>query len=331
MKKIIFIILIVSFGLFLIQNSRAQLILPTTLSLKTVPVTPLPNSTAVATAILSGSDTTNAAYTWSLNNVRQSDSSGTDKNTFSFPTGKLGSIYTVSVSVTTSIGENLRDSVSFTVSDADLTWSAQNQAPADYEGKILPSDGTKMIVSALPIIFSPGTKTQLNPNNLNYRWFLNNIFDSSGSGLGKSTYKYTAGANGDNLKVLISNAQNTAMVEKPVVIPTVAPKVLVFLADSAGSITYRSAIATLVTNLGQKLTFKAVPYFFNLLPSQLNWSWFVNDKKIEGAPQNPWLATFTIPANLVAGATFRIIAGVDNPFFTLENASVSINITAQSQ
>ena len=328
-KTLLVLIIIILTATVPAKPVDSQLILPSILSLKITPTTPLPNSAAVATAWLSGSDTSGVNFIWFLNNVRQSDSSGVDKNTLSFQTGKLGSVYTVTVSVTTIIGENLRDSISFTVSDVDLTWSAQNQAPANYEGKLLPSEGTKIIVSALPIIFSPGTKTQLNPNNLNYRWFLNDIFNSSASGLGKSVFKYSAGANSDNLKIQISNTQNTLMVEKSATIPVVAPKVLVFLADSAGNISYRSAITAFVSNLGQKLTLKAVPYFFNLLPAQLNWSWFVNDKKMAETPRNPLVGSLEIPKDIVTPSNFQITITAFNPYFNAENAQNLININVK--
>ena len=328
-KELVKLILSILVTMILVKVAAAQLVLPTTLALKVNPTTPLPNSAAVATAWLSGSDTSGANFIWFLNNVRQSDSSGVDKNTLSFQTEKLGSVNTITVSVTTTIGENLRDSISFTVSDADLTWSAQNQAPTDYEGKLLPSEGTKMTVSVLPIVLSPGTKTQLNPNNLNYRWFLNNIFNSSASGLGKSVYKYSAGTNGDNLKVQISNTQNTVMVEKSVAIPVVAPKVLIFLADNAGNIIYRSAITAFVSNLGQKLTLKAVPYFFNLLPAQLTWSWFVNDKKMAETPRNPLVGSLEIPKDIVTPSNFQITITAMNPYFNAENAQNLININVK--
>lgn len=105
MRKLIIIFTLAIIGVVLSREASAQLVLPTNLSLKTVPVTPTPNSTVTASASLTGSDIAGANYTWFLNNVRQSDSSGVDKNTFSFQVGKLGSVYTVSISVTTSIEE----------------------------------------------------------------------------------------------------------------------------------------------------------------------------------------------------------------------------------
>ncbi len=329
MKKVFIKLTLASLvAIIVIKIAAAQLVLPTSLALKINPATPAPNSTAVATALLSGSDTSGASFTWFLNNVRQSDNSGTDKNTFSLPTGGLGAVYTVSVTISTTSGESLRDSISFTVSDADLTWSAQNEAPADYEGRVLPSEGSKIVASVLPIIFSPGTKTQLNPNNLNYGWFLNNIFDSKNSGLGKTTYKFQLN-NPATLKVRITNTKNTIALEKSVNLFTVPPQVLVFLADQNGRIVYKNALSNITGAPGQKLNFLARPYFFNLPPLQLNWSWFVNDKKIAGAPQNPLAASLEIPKEILTPANFQITATVLNPYFNAENAQNLININVR--
>lgn len=324
LKNFFLIITIFSTVLILGDPVTAQLILPTNLFLKTIPVTPTPNSTVTASALLTGSDIAGANYTWFLNNVRQSDS-GVGKNTFSFPTGNLGAVYTVSVTVGTALGESLRDSISFTVSDADLTWNSLNEAPADYEGKVLPSKGSRVIASVLPIIFSPGTKTQLNPNNLSYSWFLDNIFDSKNSGPGKTTYKFQLN-NPTALKVRAANAQNTIALEKSVNLPVVSPEVFIFLADQNDGIIYKNAVNTLGVALGQKLNFSARPYFFNLIPLRLDWSWFVNSEKVNGAPQKPWQASLAVPSELATPTSINVTAQAFNPYQNGETGSKNINI-----
>lgn len=323
-KLIFFILITITF----VKIAAAQLVLPTNLTLKIIPTTPLPNSTAVLTALLSGSNISGANFTWFLNNVRQSDSSGADKNTFSFPVGNLGSTYNVSVSVITPNKENLKDSISFTASDADITWNALNEAPADYEGKILPSAESKIIASVLPIIFSPGAKTQLNPNNFNYSWFLNDIFDSKNSGPGKIAYKFQLN-NSATLKVRISNSQNTITLEKSINLPVVSPQILVFLADQSGRTIYKNDVKILTAAPGQKLNFLARPFFFNLPSSQLNWSWFVNDKKVGGAPQNPLAGSLEIPKGIATPTNFQITVTALNTYFNAENAQNLININVR--
>ncbi|MDP3004515.1 MAG: hypothetical protein Q8N43_03405, partial [Candidatus Azambacteria bacterium] len=170
-------------------NQLPNLNMTPTLSLTSDPLTPLPNSIITVTAdLFTMGDDNNSNYTWFLNNVKQKEASGLNKNIFAFQVGDLGAVYKVSVSISTPSGDNLSNSISLTVSDFDLTWGASSQAPASYRGKLLPTQNSIIGVSALPFIYRPGAKTLINSKNLIFNWRVDDKFSAGNSGIGKSDF-----------------------------------------------------------------------------------------------------------------------------------------------
>src|SRR3989344_2689738 len=141
-------------------NQLPNLNMKPILTMTAEPTTPSPNSILNIAANLSGiTSVNNSDFTWFVNDIKQKDSSGLNKNTFLLRTGNIGAVYKITVNIATPGGDSLSDSMLFTVSDFDLTWSASSQAPASYKGKILPTKNSAVKIMALPMVYRPGTKT----------------------------------------------------------------------------------------------------------------------------------------------------------------------------
>ncbi|MEK9170848.1 MAG: hypothetical protein AAB789_00840, partial [Patescibacteria group bacterium] len=247
----------------------------TTLSLTLNPLAPRPNSTITVTANLLGvTNTNNSDYAWFLNGVRKKEASGVNKNIFTFQVGDLGAVYKVSLRILTPNRVSLSDSISFTVSDFDLTWDASSQAPASYKGKRLPTQNSIISVSALPFIYRSGTKTLININSLIFDWRVDDKFSADESGIGKSDFvlRILDFAGGDkSVRLEIKTSDGAVSLTKIATIPIARPQTLIYFADPETNFPYGAALKNSITRPMANLNFIAQNYFFNAPSKDLKW------------------------------------------------------------
>jgi len=331
-------LLFVSCFMFYVSSTLAQFDLPTsqlpnlnmepTLSLTSDPLTPQPNSIITVTADLSAlTNVDNSNYTWFLNSVKQKEASGLNKNIFAFRVGDSGAVYKVSVSISTPSGDNLSDSISLTVSDFDLTWSASSQAPASYKGKLLPTQNSIIGLSALPFIYRPGTKTLINNNNLIFNWRLDDKFSAGNSGINKSDFIFRvndfAGVS-KSVRLEIKTPDNAVSLSKSVAIPIIRPQTLIYFVAPKTAFPYGAALKNL-TSISSNFNFIAQNYFFNALPKDLKWQWFINNKEVASGGEKPWLASLNL-SNISRPFSTQVQVLVKNPTNDLETAQSTINL-----
>ncbi len=332
----VFFLFVLSF-MFYVSSTLAQFGLPTsqlpnlnlkpTLSLTLYPLTPFPNSIITVTANLSGiTNVNNSDYTWFLNNVRQKEASGLNKNIFTFKVGNLGAVYKVSASILMPSGDNLSDSISVTVSDFDLTWNTSSQAPASYKGKLLPTQNSIIGVSALPFIYRPGTKTLVN-NNLIFNWRVDDKLSAGNSGIGKSDFIFKvndfAGTD-KSIRLEIKTSDNAVSLSKSVAISIARPQTLIYFADPKTNLPYGAALKNLIIK-PMNLNFIAQNYFFNTPLKDLKWQWFINNQEVTGKGEKSWLASLNLSnINQLFSARVQVLA--KNPANDLETAQSTINL-----
>ena len=309
-------------------NQLPNLNLKPTLSLTSDPITPLPNLIITVIANLSGiTNVNNSDYAWFLNGVKQKEASGLNKNIFTFQVGNLGAVYKIGVGILMPNGDNLSDSISVTVSDFDLTWSASSQAPASYKGKLLPTQNSIIGVSALSSVYRPGTKTLINSDNLIFNWTVDDKFSASRSGLGKSDLVLAindyAGAS-KSVRLEIKTPDGAVSLIKSVSIPIVRPQTLIYFSDPKTNLPYGAALKNLIIK-SINSNFIAQNYFFNAPPKDLKWQWFINSEEVVSGDERPWLASLNL-SNFSQFFSARVQVLVKNPANDLETAQSAINL-----
>ena len=327
--------LVTCFMLFIATTVNAQFELPTigsikpTIILNSDPVTPLPNSGVTVTANLSGLiGAGDSNYIWFLNGVRQTGASGLNKNTFTFRTGGIGATYRVNVSVTIPSEENLSDTVNFTVSDVDLTWITNSQAPIFYRAKLIPTQNSLVTISALPFIYRPGTKNLMASNNLIYNWKIDGKMDSEKSGINRPSYAFRAdnfSGNSYDMRLEIKTADGAVSLSKYTTIPVVKPRVLMHFSDPKTNLPYGTALKNLTTG-AVNLNFIAETYFFTAPAKNLKWLWFINNAEVGGVNKKPWLATLNLANDFLGQLSAQIKVTAQNPGNELEIAQSITNL-----
>lgn len=321
-----------------IATTNAQFELPTigsikpAISLSSDPLIPLPNSTITIAANLSGvTGGGSSSYVWFLNGTRQNESSGSNKNSFTFKAGTIGTVYRINVNVTTQGGGALSDAAVFTVSDIDLSWNASNEAPAGYRSKIFPTQNSTISISALPSIYRPGTKTIIGSDSLIFNWFINDKLESNKSGTGKSDLSFRVdGFPGSDprIRLEILTEDKTISLNKFITIPVVWPQTFLYLTDNKTALPYGKALKDFVikSSTVKSLDFTAENYFFNFPKNQLKWNWLVDNKEIAGGGDKPWSAVLNIPSGITQPFSFQIKASAKNPQNDLESAESTVNL-----
>ncbi|MFZ5559573.1 MAG: hypothetical protein ACOZAL_02160 [Patescibacteria group bacterium] len=164
-----------------------------------------------------------------------------------------------------------------TISSFDLIWSTDTYTPDGYQGRALPSPGSKVIVEA--IIKTSGGDAK----NLKYSWFLEDIFQKSKSGYGKdSFYFYVNQRPGAShiVKLQIFNEDRTVFEEKSIKIPVVEPEIVVYSSNGNSPFSDRATkISAILSN--KKFSFIAKPYFFSIKKlTDLNFEWHFANKEV---------------------------------------------------
>ena len=328
-------LLLVSCFMFHVSSVSAQFTLPTIGNIKPAvilnsdPKTPLPNSTITVTANLSGiTGADGLNYVWFLNGARQTGASGLSKNTFTFGTGAVGSVYAVNVNVTTPSADVLSDTISITVSDVDLTWIANSQAPAAYRAKLMPIQNSVITVSALPFIYRPGTKSQINPGSLIYNWIIDGKMDSEKSGVNRFSYVLRVNnfpGNPYSIRLEVKTADGAVSLSRGASIPVMRPQVLLHFSDSLTGLPFGAALKNL-TIKPMNLNFIAQTYFFSAPAKNLKWQWFINNKEVSGETEKPWLAALSLANDFLGAFSAQIKVTAQNPGNELEIAESMTNL-----
>lgn len=182
-----------------------------------------------------------------------------------------------------------------------VTWKADSYAPAGYNGKILPSDGTK-IDAALEII-DRGKFADLSATEI--RWLINDQILKKGKGL--KTVSFTAEGTRGSQKIAVTAVNyRGANLSKNIVIPIAEPDVVI---DSNVS------------------TFQALPYFFNVANlGQLKFDWVVNGRVAEGDVENPQIISLDT-RNLPPTTPIGVELTVTNSLKPIEAVTKLFNLT----
>ncbi|MBU2068113.1 hypothetical protein KKE13_00830 [Patescibacteria group bacterium] len=159
-----------------------------------------------------------------------------------------------------------------------LTWSTDTYVPLNYSGKVLPSPGSiiEVVADIIP--------KSINPQELNYRWFLNRNLEKNASGLGKETFKFTSdeivgGIYSIRLEVI--NQAGLIIASASQEIKTIEPEI--FLETKA--LLLDSSKYLVLAN--QETVFKIQPYFFNVKTlAELNYQWILNGIKASQISKN---------------------------------------------
>jgi len=156
--------------------------------------------------------------------------------------------------------ETLDPNLNLKINNIELIWNNDSYVPPLYQGRALPSIGSKVLIDAI-VNVSGG-----DPLNLKYSWFIDDIFQKNKSGYGKNSFYFYASqrpGNSQAIKVQIFNDDRTIFEERSIQVPITDPEVIFY--SSNGNSHFSNQASTISTVLaGKKFSFIAKPYFFSI-------------------------------------------------------------------
>lgn len=161
-----------------------------------------------------------------------------------------------------------------TLNDLKLIWSADTYTPFEYEGRALPTRGSKVTIIAM-VDVSGG-----DPESLTYSWFLDDVFQEDKSGYGRETFDFRIrrfGGQNQTVFLKLFNDSRSFYTEKTITIPIADPEVVIYPSRSSDQGNRTSAIKA-----GRTSSFVAKPYFFSIEKlTDLTFEWhFANNARL---------------------------------------------------
>lgn len=210
-----------------------------------------------------------------------------------------------------------------------LTWSTNTYIPLDYPGKALPVKGSVIEVAANI------DSREVNPQELNYRWFLNKHLQKGESGKGKSVLrfpvKWTSG-NEHSVRIELRNEEENLLASAYLDIGIVQPQVVIRPIDNGGTLPLESSIFSIIKkyqiSAEQETNFIAQPYFFNIKDiNELNFSWNLGGREAsQTSSDNPHIFILKI-GQLIQSIKQNLKIGIENKSNPLQKARTTAEIT----
>lgn len=253
-----------------------------------------PGSTAIIRARTTNISDYTSLFDWYLDDQPMLLASGRARTEFSFQTTKPFHIVRVVVSAEgLRIAENTASVQSFVTS---LSWATDTFVPAHYEGRALPSVGSRITVTAFPEIRGEA------PENLLYTWYID-AESQVRNVLAEQEFSFVALKNAPFVSIMVevSNLSQSVMISKAIVIPLVKPT-LVF--DPAFPVSF--------VPTGQR-DINAWPYYFHIAnTNNLSYRWSFGGEAIIGIPPNPQELTLVIPETSGSGSQYLTVTAENN-------------------
>ncbi|MDP3729402.1 MAG: hypothetical protein Q8R26_01415 [bacterium] len=194
-----------------------------------------------------------------------------------------------------------------------LSWSAENYVPSFYQGKILPTQSTSVVVSVDML----QNNRVINISQQNIRWFVDDTLILTGRGASQATFAMSKIGGIQTVRAIV-DYQGTP-IEKTIDIQIKKPELVLVFPSPSKTITPQSYL------------FIGLPYFFNVTDlNELTFQWAVNSEKIGGSPTQPERFILALSnKGTPIRTTLNISGSVQSVFNPLELASKLINLIVQ--
>ena len=200
-----------------------------------------------------------------------------------------------------------------------LTWTTDTYVPLNYQGKALPSRGSNIEVVAQ--LDSP----LLNPNELNFNWFINHHIQKEGSGINKQIFRFNIGESVSKnkiIKVEISNLENTINISSSLSLKVYDPEIVLIAKKPPFGFSSQYKFSD-----DQEIEFTAQPYFFDIKDiNELDYQWSFG-KQIAKQTNNENLNNFVLKiGELVSSINQNLQVFVKNIKNPIQRTQATANI-----
>ena len=200
-----------------------------------------------------------------------------------------------------------------------LTWTTDTYVPLSYQGKALPSRGSNIeVVAQLDSL-------QLNPEELNFNWFINNHIEKEGSGINKQIFKFPISesiSKNHIIRVEVTDLGNTMNISSSFALKAYEPEIVLLAKNSLSEFSNQYQFSD-----DQEIEFTAQPYFFNIKDiNELDYEWSFG-KQIAKQTDNKNLNNFILRiGDLVSSINQNLQVFVKNIKNPIQRTQTTANI-----
>lgn len=280
-------------------------------------------STASLAAKTDNIDDNTSVFSWYVDDEIAPRQTGKAKTSFVFQTTKANHVVRLVISADgATVAENAVSVSAFSVS---LVWSADTFVPSDYEGKALPTVGSRVTVVAVPDLRNE------NPEDLLYTWYVNSESVVRGA-LGEQEFSFVVTKNVAFVPIMVevSNQSGSLETRRGIAVPVVKPSVLLYQ-GAADNQRAPDAGGFMTTNPGSKTTLVAQPFYFHVTnPYALSYEWSFAGKNALGTPPDPNVLTLSIPAESREGSSYLKLKA-ENPLTPGEQVQTELEVIIRNE
>ena len=196
-----------------------------------------------------------------------------------------------------------------------VSWKAVNYVPADYQGKILPSNSSRM--EAGFDLIDKNKIADLSKSNIS--WFLGGNLLNSGIGLKNITFNIASSLN-QTMRITVSGYKENDL-DYIFQIRVTNPEVVIDTKTSVKTLKNQNYLPL------KSYIFEARPFFFNVSNlKELGLKWRLNNRLVEGQAENPEFLKLNLESEGTPKETgLNLSIGASNLFNKLELASKVLN------
>lgn len=210
--------------------------------------------------------------------------------------------------------------------DFIIDWSADTYTPPEYEGRALPSYGSKITLSATP-------SSSINEDDFQFNWTIDLAFIPDNNKKSKASFIVRESTGGEHIVYLniINKDTGETIKEAMLSIPIISPQNIIFKEAQTGHLV-PLGIDNFATP-GSRMDLVAKTYFFNTIQNNqfLKYQWQLNNQLLQkNIAEDPSKLAIEFPKNINSSiAQYGVSLTIENPFDAFQFAENNYKITVK--
>lgn len=249
-----------------------------------------------------------------------------NETTFQTIAPEVGQKKVITMTIEKSNGSVIEKKITFAPAEVDLVYEAETYTPPFYKGGALFTSQSNLNFVAVPRFISE-QNTLISPQNLVYKWKVDNknIQASSGVGKNKFTYEGVLIQRPANITVEVTSLDGLFQAKDIVEISLQNPEVLVYENNPVHGIIFEKAIEGTFNMDREEISLTAQPFFFNSRDVDgflTQYYWYTNG--ILGSESDFGEVTFRADSEQKGIASIQVVA--NRASYILQNASANFQL-----
>lgn len=249
-----------------------------------------------------------------------------NETTFQTIAPEVGQKKVITMTIEKSNGSVIEKKITFAPAEVDLVYEAETYTPPFYKGGALFTSQSNLNFVAVPRFISE-QNTLISPQNLVYKWKIDNrnIQASSGVGKNKFTYEGVLIQRPTNITVEVTSLDGLFQAKDVVEISLQNPEVVVYENNPVHGIIFEKAIEGTFNMDREEISLTAQPFFFNSRDVDgflTQYYWYTNG--ILGSESDLGEVTFRADSEQKGIASIQVVA--NRASYLLQNASTNFQL-----